>query len=356
MAQLIVTLTPNVSTYVPGDAPISVNIGAGNSPTGPDYLWESNSGTFDDKHLATTNFTPSNATKVVSIIGRRVFHFTLGGVLNVGSHGSYGGLYKLGATLAWDSYGFFSNALPSGFGFLECEIAEVNKEKAFGFLSNSSYKDPTITNPDINLTFGIAWHFLGNGTAIPRKAGVALSNPVVYKVGDRPRITVTPTKVTYSINGIIYATTGFPSGLSAMYALLSFKSQNAVLTNPSYYYDPENEATKTVSVTGLFPVQPNYGVDLASDNNTLVSLAEDGSATFRKKSNLKKTLSLQFNERPYSEYLALSNFWKAHEKHEKFVYQDLVLGENYIMRFETGLRVNILGMDSITIQATLKEV
>src|SRR6185369_14651152 len=114
----------------------------------------------------------------------------------------------------------------------------------------------------------------------------------------------------------------------------------------NFFTDSGNEGTKTIGVTGLFPVQPNYTYELSSDNTTLSSYAEDGSATFRKKGNQKRGLSLQFNERPYVEYLMISNFWKAHEKHERFLYQDLVFNDMYVMRFDAGLRVNVVAPDS----------
>jgi hypothetical protein len=348
------TLTPNVATFIQGDSPITVSLSGGNTTTGPGYFWESNSGTFGDRFIASTSFTPNNATNITSIIGRRVQHAEVMGTANVSPYGTIGAIKLTGSTTAWDSYVTLA-ALPSLNGFYEIEPVETVAEKAMGFLSNTTYADPTLTNANVNLTFGVSWHMLGNGTAIPRRAGVAVANPVIYKAGDRFRITVQPTKVLYSLNGIVIATIAAIS-LSAWYPTSSIKTVNGVINNPTYFNDTTNVASATISVSGLFPVEPNYTFERDEDNNTLVSVAEDGSSIFRKKGDIKKSLSLQFNERPYTEYALINDFWKAHEKHNQFIFRDLTMSDSYIMRFDAGLRINVQGPDSVTIQVSLKEV
>jgi hypothetical protein len=353
---ITVTLTPNVTSYVYGEPAINVSIlGQGNATTGPNYLWESNSGTFVDKFAGSTNFTPNNATSVVNIIGRRVKHFNAASAPNAAAFGANGGYQKIGgSTTAWDAGLWHDTSLTAYPSFYEFEPVEVNTEKAGGFFTNGTYLDPTVVNANPNVTFTFNWHLLANGTAVPRKAGVALASPVIYKVGDIFRVTVEVSKVVYTLNNIVVATTTRPV-TDPLWAVGSIKTVGGTINNPSFFHDPTNEGLKTLSVTGLFPVQPNYSYELAADTNTLTSLAEDGSGTFRKKGNQKRAMSLQFNERPYTEYKLIYDFWRAHEKHEKFIYQDLVFNDVYIMRFEAGLRSNVIAPDSITIQITLKE-
>lgn len=259
-----------------------------------------------------------------------------------------------GSTTAWDAYAFFSDPWTSNNVFYEASPVDISTEKAIGFVNNSAYINPDTTNANPDLTFVLCWHMLPNGTAVPKKAGSALANPIIYKSEDLFRITLTPTVATFTLNGVTVATTIIPTA-SSLYAINALKTVGAIVNDPSYFIDPNNVGIKSLSVTGIFPVQPNYTYELSSDNNTLSSIAEDGSGYFRKKGGQKRVLSLQFNERPYSEYLQISQFWKYHEKHEKFIYQDVVLSDNYIMRFDAGLRTNVLAPDSITMQITLRE-
>jgi hypothetical protein len=350
------TLTPNITSYILGDAPITVSLSGGNTSTGPDFLWESSNGTFDNRFASSAIFIPNNVTNIVSIIGRMVEHTNFGSSpANISTYGTLGLTKSGGSTTSWDAVQFHATALPSPNGFYQVEAVEVNTEKAMGFLSNSAYSNPTTTNSDVNLTFALSWHLLANGTAIPRKAGVALANPVVYKAGDMFRITVEPSRILYSLNNVVVATTGFPTGVAGLYAAVSFKTFNGTLDNLSYFRDTTNEASTSISVSGLFPVEPNYTYNRDEDNNTLSSIAEDGSAVFRKKGRIKRSLALQFNERPYSEYLLISNFWRAHEKHQQFIYREFDTGEVYIMRFDAGLKLSIQAPDSVTLQVSLKE-
>lgn len=349
------TLTPNVTTFIYGDSPITVSLTGGNSTTGPDFLWESNSGTFADRFVTSTTFTPDNATNITTIIGRRVKHGDGGGSANISGYATYGIEKTGGSTTAWDAYFYHATSLPALAGFYEVEAVTANTETAMGFFSNSAYRDPTTVNADANLTFALSWHLLSNGTAIPRKAGIALANSVVYKAGDRFRITVETSRILFSINGLVVATTSVPS-ISAFFPVVSFKTLNSKLNNLSYFHDLTNQASASLSVSGLFPVEPNYTYSRDEDNNTLSSIAEDGSAVFRKKGRIKRSLSLQFNERSFSEYLLISNFWKAHEKHQEFIYREFDTGEVYIMRFDAGLKLNVQAPDSVTVQISLKEI
>jgi hypothetical protein len=351
----VITLTPNVSTWSIGDPLITVSLSGGNAGTGSEYMWETNNGSFSNKFLAAPVLTPKNATKVTTIYGRRVFHSAYSGTLNVATVGSYGGLTKTSGTNTWDSFGFQTPNVTAYPSFYEVTAGENNKEKAMGFLANSTYRDPTTVNSNPDLTFCVAWHLLTNGTAIARATGIALSTPIPYKAGDRFRVTLTTSSVSYSINGVVYATTMLPT-TSALYPTMSFKTTAASFLDGSYLADPTNDGSTTLNVMGVVPIQANYSYELVNDNITMSSIAEDGGLYFRKRGRVKKALALNFRDKSYADFVLLNDFWKAHERQEIFLYKDLVANETYVMRFESGLQISVEHPDVITIQATLKEI
>lgn len=349
-----INLTPNVSTYTYGDPSIATSMSGG---TAPSYLWESNSGVFSDKYAATPSFTPNNATKIVSIIGRFVYRSLSAGFAGSGSVGAYGingGLTKTGgSSAAWDAQWGGVTVPVGATAFFEFTAVATNKEKAGGFFTNSLYRDPTTVHATNAVQ--LAWHLYGNGTAVPRKLGTALATTVVYKSGDVFRVSIEGSKAVFYLNGVAVATTSLPSG--TLYPVALFKTVGSIIDNPSFLDNAAvNEGVTTLSVVGLLPVQPNYTYDVTEDNNTLVSVAEDGTSTFRIKSKAKKSLNLQFIERPFSEYQQLADFWRAHQRHEKFFYLDVIYNDIYLMRFDSPLRTAVQAPDSITIQLTLKEV
>lgn len=343
-----ITLNPNVSTYTLGDPPITATLsGSG------DVLWESNNGNFANKLASPTVFTPNNGTALTSIIGRRVFSrsavsvSTSGG--SVASSGNWSYSKSSINSAVWDVAVVSNTGIDSGdTGFFQFVAVENNTEKAGGLVSNNSYRDPT------NASYEAGWHLSSNGTAVPRALGVSLSQIYAYKNGDEFRIAKESTRIAFYINGRLAASTAIPSG--TLYGSTSFKTSGASLSTGTLFSDPtENQATKAISIVSSFPVQPNYTYELSIDNNTLASYAEDGTGTFRKKGNSKKILSLQFIDRPFEEYQLLVNFWNVHEKHSKFVYEDLVYNDTYLMRFDSGFRTTVQGPDRITIQVTLRE-
>jgi hypothetical protein len=115
-------------------------------------------------------------------------------------------------------------------------------------------------------------------------------------------------------------------------------------------------ASATLSVYATFPLQPQFGYETDLDNKTLVSVAEDGSAVFRKKGGAKRSWQLQFPRRPQSEYVVLRDFWQYHEKTIEFYYYDLPLSEIKLVRFDSGLRVSPENMNLISMSCVLREV
>lgn len=352
---LLVTLTPNVSSWSLGDPAITVSMSGGDTNLGNQFLWESNSGTFANRFNASTTFTPNNATEVVEIVARRVFHNNFGGGANFTAFGDYGVSKTSGAASAWDSYIFLLNAGVNVGYSVEAEAVETNTEKAVGFLSNSSYRDPTVTNANPDNTFILSWHFLANGTAIPRRYGVAVGSAIPYKNGDNFRIIIEGYKVSYLKNGLVAATT-MRVPTNSLFATMSFKTMGASLNAFTYQTIEDNQGTKTINVLGVLPINPNYSYELTNDNYSHISVAEDGTEYHRKRGNSKKGFSLQFNQRTFEEYSLLYNFWGEHDRTKEFVYRDLPTNTSYVVRFESGLQTTVEGPCVITAQASIKEL
>lgn len=363
---LTVGLTPNVSTFTYGDADIALTLSGGGSA----WLWESNQGVFGTagtftsgdiqygKFSSTPTFRPNNASGVTQIIGRKVSHAIATGfaTYEFTAEGSFGGWKKYTGSNSWDG-GFTNGTNLSGDDiFLQCSTAENNTEKAMGFLANSTYRDPNTVHA--TNAFVLCWHMYSNGIAIPRKLGVAQAAPVPYVAGDDFRIHINNTTLvaTYYLNGKVVATTLFTGFVNALYATLSFKTVNGTLITPSLFTDSStNMGTANLTSFGVFPVQPNFSYDVSFDNKTLISFAEDGSATYRVKSPPKRSINLVFNNRPYSDYVKIYDFWQAHQKHIQFYYVDYVYGLTYKVVHDSGLKVQTVGPDQHTMTIVLRE-
>ncbi len=357
---LSITLTPDVTTYLQGDAPISVSMGAGAS----NYtyaLWESDSGTFLNKYADTTTFTPNNATKSTKIIGRRVNRVASSNSSNLSSAdaGLTFGKTTAGADYAWDTFMWFANPIDglnaASTGFLQAVAVDLN-EKTMGFGNTTQLNPETVGTMTTSIAY--CWHLQSTGLATPRHLGALIASPVTYKVGSVFKIELTTAAVNYYVDGIWIASA--PRLLmTSYYAMYTFYERYSWWTMASYLNDltyTNAEGSRILGVTGLFPVQPNYSYNASSDVTIITSAALDGSEKRRKKSKVRTMLNLQFVERPDWEYRLIADFWSAHEKHQRFVYQDIVLGESYIMRFEAPLSVNMRSANTIDIQATLREV
>lgn len=356
---LSITLTPNITTYVQGDAPITVSMGAG-SGSNTSVLWESNNGTFADKYAATTTFTPNNASKLTSIIGRRVNRTIAVNSTNILASGGYlaWGKGASGTENTWDTFLWFDNwfdaTIPTATGMFQATADDLG-EKAIGFNNTGVLNPETVGTATTSMAY--TWHLQKTGLATPRHFGTSIATPVPYKVGSVFKLEVTTTAVNYYIDGVWIASA--PRINTGFWAVMTFKNNwswwsMASWLNKQVY--PDLEGTAYITVSGLFPLQPNYTYNQSTDVGIITSTAIDGSEKRRRKTKQRKTINLQFTERPYSEYKLLADFWKAHEKHEKFVFQDLVLGESYTMRFDAPLSTNMKGPDTVDIQATLREV
>lgn len=349
---LTVSFSPDVASWIQGDSPITLSL-TGTHTAGYDgYYWESDSGTFSNKFAANPVFTPNNATKIVSVIGRRVFQGLTGPSAAVFTTvGSNGTRKSSGSSSSWDSMNTGSG-LGGSDGFFEWEITETSTEKVAGLMDNSIYVDPLLTGTN---SFLHAWHFSANGTAVVRKQGIPLIDPIFYKAGDSFKVEAIGTKVFYYYNKTKVAETTRVAG--NLYGVAGFKTIGSVIDGPRFFIFPStNQGVKTLVVHGIFPEQPNYSYELNQDNTTLVSFAEDKSARYKVKGGLKKNLNLQFTQRSYNEYLSINNFWLAHQKHLSFYYKDIDFAETYRMVFDSGLRVQVNSPNSITISFVLREV
>jgi hypothetical protein len=116
------------------------------------------------------------------------------------------------------------------------------------------------------------------------------------------------------------------------------------------------QSVASLSIYATFPLQPHFGYDVDIDNKTLVSVAEDGTAVFRKKGGTKRSWTLQMPNRPATEYIALRDFWAFHEKTTEFYFYDLPLNELVLVRFDSGLKVQPQNMNLINMSCVLREI
>ena len=352
---ITVSFNPNVTTYLKGDAPITVTM-AGTPTTGyNDYLWESDNGTFSNKFSNAVIFTPNNGTKLTTVIARRTRNFLTGFVTpaNFSTYGSNGGQRKsAGSSATWEA-GNLDAGFAGADGFFEFEVAEITAEKAGGLILNSTYIDPNLTGSN---SFTLNWHFSTNGTVVAKKEGTTLtSTPIFYKIGDIFRVEVKGTKSIFYMNGVKIVDTLTPSG--NLFGAAGFKTVGAIINNPTTFTGAvTNQGIKTLQVYGVFPEQPNYSYEINQDNVTLVSFAEDRSAKYKVKSGIKRTLSPQFVQRPVSEYINIQEFWELHQKHLSFYYKDIDFDKTYLMVFDSGIRLQINGPDNVTISFVLREI
>lgn len=126
-----------------------------------------------------------------------------------------------------------------------------------------------------------------------------------------------------------------------------------------------NNGSALLQVYGTWPVQPHYGYEVAIDNKTLYSPAEDGGATYRRKGKIRLSWTLGFNNVPSTDWQAIREFFNWHQKDTPFYYEDLALMESVatlevpILRLVTadsGPKITVAGIDRYNITIVLKEV
>jgi hypothetical protein len=349
---VIVTLSPNADPWTYGDPPRAVSFTGAGSGVYINALFSSDSGTFANRFTNSTFFLPKNSTTLARIYGQRVARVGAN-VTGLSFLPSLRGYTKT-ASAGWNAGSTSDENLVVGasvMGFIEFESNEATTEKAAGLSTSFAYKDPNLTG---TTSFRHCWHLGANGVAVPRKEGVPLAAGVAYVAGDIFRVEVSTNTVTYKLKGATVATASVVDG-TVLYGVATFNTQGATLDNMSFLKDsvsaPANYGYTTLQVGSVFPVQPNYALDLSRDNNTLFSYAEDGSFT-----GIKKSLSLQFTLRPFSDYVLIADFWDSHQKHLPFIYEDLVFGESYQVVFDGGLKAQAVGPDQITISCSIREI
>lgn len=80
--------------------------------------------------------------------------------------------------------------------------------------------------------------------------------------------------------------------------------------------------TYPVEVVKTFPLTASYGSSASLKKGVLMSFAEDGSASARKKSERLRSYELKFDQYDESELAALENFWDEHHPGKIFYYAD----------------------------------
>lgn len=360
---LAITPTPSIINFLLGDVPISLTLGTSGS-LHPNWA-TSDGGTFSDRHSETPTFTSKNQTQMVTINGRRVSWggdgagFGWGNVdsASVTGSGAFGNVTKYAGTSSWatPSRAIGNSSDNATETFYEFVTAETNKEKAGGLCTNGSNGDPTNTSAPF---IDFCWHLKTTGMAVARHSGNTVGDEVPYTATDVFKVYKNGLTVYYLINNKVIRSVTIANQTWNLYPIATFKDVGGTLNSNVFFSDTSQakQGILTFQLYGVFPEQPNYTYELAPDNKTLSSFAEDGTAVFRKKGELKKVLSLQFISRPYTEYLTINDFWEWHQKHLKFYYRDSIFEKIYRVVHDSGLRIQVIGPDQITINMGLKEV
>lgn len=362
---LAIVSTPSPTPYAYGDETLSLTLAVSGSLR--PHWTSSDGGTFftGERHVTPSIFTPNNETQTVVINGRRVIWLND----NVGTTGwatvganltaltGLGNLIKTSGSTWADTSKAYGTVFASGTGkeiLYEFRTAEVNTEKAAGLTTNTTNSDPTdLTGTP--LTF--MWHLFNDGTARPTISGVGQGEPIEVTAEDTFKIHIDGVAVYFMCNNEVVATTTTALAIN-YYPIATIKTNAGTLHSNVYFTDTDGakQGVLTFDIYGVFPVQPNYPYEINVDNKTLASYAEDGSAVFRVKGSQKKSLSLQFNQRPFTEYESIYEFWEWHQKNLTFVYRDVVFDLIYFVVNDSGIKIQASGMDNITMSLVLREV
>lgn len=181
-------------------------------------------------------------------------------------------------------------------------------------------------------------------------------NPTAPTVG-RPVVTADRVVVWSANNG---ATVSPSSGSSVTTVTTLNRSQVVTIGAVS----GADSGSIPVIVWGTWPVQPRFGYELALDNKTLASYAEDGSVVFAKKGPTRRSWKLSFPDIPEADWILIRDFWNWHEKHLPFYYEDLASQENVggvevptlrLVTMDSGLSVTVAGPNRYNITVQLRE-
>jgi hypothetical protein len=181
-------------------------------------------------------------------------------------------------------------------------------------------------------------------------------NPTSPLVG-RPVVTA-GVSVSWSVNN--GATRSPTTGLSTTVTTLN-RTHNVLVSA----VNGADSGSATIVVYGTWPVQPHFGYEVAIDNKTAASYAEDGTGTYRRKGPVRLIWTLGFNNIPATEWELIRDFFNYHQKDIPFYYEDLGLMEDVatletpILRLVTadsGPKVTVAGPDRYNITIVLREV
>jgi hypothetical protein len=349
-----ITTTPLVGNAIYADTDtLNLTLQTVADPNWNKPYWEISNGTLSSYLAESPTFTPANISENVVINGYRAIYMqgSWTTLTNFSQTAPYGSLIKnAGVNGTWDARATSSTlGLSTYDGFYSFSTSENSTEKAGGLSENTGGTTPT------DATFRYAWHLGSTGLATIRRLGVALVSNISYVANDVFKIHKIGTNVYFYKNSTLYYT--YAEDVDNLFPLAVARTSGASIKNNVFYNtNSGQQGSLVVPVYAVLPEQPNWSYELTRDNVTLASVAEDGSSIFNKKGKARSSYSLQYVERPYDEYVLISDFWDAHEKHKSFAYRDVVFNKTYIVNFDTGLKLQPAGPDRISMSFVIREV
>ena len=357
---ITVSSTPTITDHLESDESIVMSLGgSGYSAPYDKPYWESSSGTFSDYLLESPTFQPLHRTQTATILGKRVarMYNTLennwDNSTNVALINTDNGTVtkNAGVNGSWDAKAVSAIFSPDLNCFFSFKAGDNIRDKAGGLTDNGTEMNPTQSG------FRFAWFLREDGLAVPYHVGNALANPRAYTTSTVFKLQKVGSTMNYYMDNELVANVAV-GGTFNYYPILTFQDSSASIVSAMFQReDGTNYVDDLVfDIVAVFPGSPDWGFDLTKDNVTLVSVGEDQSEVVRKKGNAKKVIGLSFNERPFTEYSEINDFWDWHEKHREFIYKDLALENTYRVRFTSGIRIQPVGADRITMSFTIREV
>ncbi len=107
-----------------------------------------------------------------------------------------------------------------------------------------------------------------------------------------------------------------------------------------------------ISMTGLFPLQPNYGLQWEDKRDRVISRKRGGALNVFPISDPYFETTYGFQNRTFEEYDALREFWAAHVN-EPFYVDDLAARRTYYAKFNSDLRTTAVSFDDYSFEVAL---
>ena len=137
------------------------------------------------------------------------------------------------------------------------------------------------------------------------------------------------------------------SGTVATFAAVN-QTQNVVIRAT----DGVDTVDTVISFMGLFPLQPNYGLQWEDKRDSVVSRKRGGELNVFPISDPYLETTYGFQNRTFEEYDALRDFWAAHVN-ESFFVDDLAARRTYYAKFNSGIRTTGVSHDDYSFEVAL---